>query len=98
MESFSTLPPPRRGGGGAPLYGPQNGCMGQWSLWVPDENLGGTAGATGAGNFSLASRGGTFFQPHVFMLKILRILWRIQKWVKSAKIISRPTLADGSLR
>ena len=27
-------PPQGRGGGGAPLYGPRNGCTGQWMLWA----------------------------------------------------------------
>ena len=29
--------------------------------------------------------GNIFVRPYVFVLEILRILWRIQKWLKSAK-------------
>ena len=44
-------------------------------------------GAGGAADFVLGiRRGGNFFvPPHVSVLKILRILWRIQKWLKSTK-------------
>ena len=49
--------------------------------------------------------GGNFFvRPYVSVLKILRISWRTQKWLKSTKkrilTLTRPpgrTLADGSL-
>ena len=41
--------------------------------------------------------GGNFFvQPHVSVLKILRILWRIQKWRKSTKKDFDPDPASGS--
>ena len=41
--------------------------------------------------------GGNFFvRPYVSVLKILRILWRIQKWLKSTKKDFDPNPASGS--
>ena len=41
--------------------------------------------------------GGNFFvRPYVSILKILRILWRIQKWLKSTKKGFDPDPASGS--
>ena len=41
--------------------------------------------------------GGNFFvRSHVSVLKILRILWRIQKWLKSTKKDFDPDPASGS--
>ena len=41
--------------------------------------------------------GGSFFvRPHVSVLKIFRILWRIQKWLKSTKKDFDPDPASGS--
>ena len=64
-------PDPKGEGGG--VCGPQNGCMGQWILWAPEapEIL---FKAYGWGNF--------FVLTNVAIFKILRILWRIQKWKK----------------
>ena len=46
----------------------------------------GFVGARGAGDFFLGRwQGEIFFLPYVSMLKVLRILWRIQKWMKNTK-------------
>ena len=69
-----------------PLYRPQNGCTEQWVLWVPEapEIL---FRHTAGGNF--------FVRPYVSVLKILRILWRIQKWLKSTTKDFDPDPASG---
>ena len=52
-----------------------------------------SAGAEGAEkNFGLLREGGL---PYVSILKMLRILWRIQKWMKTKKYLT-PDLTSGS--
>ena len=55
-------------------------------------------GFVGARDFVLGIRqGGNFcVPPYVSVLKILRILWRIQKWLKSTKKDFDPDPASGS--
>ena len=69
-----------RGRGG--VCRPQNGCMGHWILWAPEapEIL-----------FS-GMQGEIFVLPCMCMLKIFRILCRIQRWMnKTQKIILTPS-------
>ena len=46
--------------------------------------------------FRHTAGGNIFVRPHVSVLKILRILWRIQKWLKSTKKDIDPDPASGS--
>ena len=62
------------------------------------EILGTSVGTEGAENFYLASqRVFSPFSPYVYILKILRIWWRIHKWVKDTqkKFDPRPDLRVG---
>ena len=67
------------------------------------EILGESVGAEGAEKFFFGLLTGYFVLPSVSILKILRIWWRIHKWVKNTQKILTPdltsgrTLADGSL-
>ena len=57
----------------------------------------GFVGARGAGDFFLGRRQREMFvSPDVSILKILRILWRIQKWMKNTKKDFDPDLTSGS--
>ena len=46
--------------------------------------------------FRHMARGNFFVRPYVSVLKMLRILWRIQKWLKSTKKDFDPDPASGS--
>ena len=59
-----------------PLYGPQNCRTEQRALSAPKEP---------EILFQPYGRGNFFVRPYVSVLKILRILWRIQNWLKSTK-------------
>ena len=76
-------PDPKGGGGGA-LRTPK--------LWY------GTMCFVGAGDFRFRHRAGgkIFVRPYVSVLKILKISWRIQKWLKSTKKDFDPDPASGS--
>ena len=78
---------PQRGGGPPP------------PLWTPILSHG-TMCFVGAGDFVLGIRQGEFFfvRPYVSLLKILRILWRIQKWLKSTMILPPALKRWGSPR
>ena len=54
-----------------------------------------TMGFVGA-SFRHTAGGNFFVRPYVSILKILRILWRIQKWRKSTKKDFDPDPASGS--
>ena len=56
-------------------------------VFLQFEIFGETASAAGARIFGFWPLKGEFFSPDVSILKILRILWRIQKWVKNTKKI-----------
>ena len=57
----------------------------------------GFVGVGGAGDFVLGIRQGEIFlfDPCVSILKILRILWRIQKWMKNTKTDFDPDPTSG---
>ena len=66
-------------------------------VFLPFEILGERVGAKGAEIFFLLFlRGYIFFSPYVSILKILRILWRIQKCLKNTENFLIPDLTFGS--
>ena len=74
------------GGGGTPLLTPK------WLCRTMD-----FVGAGGAGDFFLGIRQGeNFLFDPMSTLKILRILWRIQKWMKNTEKDFDPDPTSGS--
>ena len=47
-------------------------------------------------DFCWPAEGEGFFLPYVSILKVLRILWRLQKWVKNSQKILTPDPTSGS--
>ena len=65
-------------------------------VFVQFEVLGESVGAEGAPKFFCPPEGLFFFLPCVSIHKILRILWRIEEWVKNTEKNLTPDLTSGS--
>ena len=90
------VPPPLMEPDGMSHRGPPPPCT---DPKMVVQNIG-FCGARGAGDFVLGIRQGEIFfvRPDVFVLKILRILWRIQKWMKNTKKDFGPGAPTGTQR